>query len=372
MDAGVKISGFAHVVLIGIAIFGAPLFSSDKENAIQISEVSLITLEDFASLTSTPPSVSNILPNIIEPVEVEPTPVEVEPTPVEVEPTPVEVEPTPVEVEPTPVEIGDTEIEPTAPIASIDIIGELTPELNETTPPKPSDTISNVIIEAPKDPVKPEAPSKPSSIDVPSPDKLEPKFVEKQEPASAAKESTTKSVTEAEKRESELVPSSSSRPKRRPKNLKIVKVDKPELKIEETNKAISIKDAIAKEMAKDKVNEVIVRDNQIEKVTGPPLTVGETNNLMFAIQECWNVPVGLENDSSNIITMGIKLTQDGRLEEKPKKLSPNTGSEAGMLQAYEAARRALIRCQPYDLPAEKYEAWRDIEIVFNPEQMVLR
>ena len=365
MDAGFKISGFAHLVLIGIAIFGAPLFSSDEENAIQISEVSLISLEDFASLTSVAPPVSETLINIIKPVEVEPTPVEVEPTP-------VEVEPTPVEVEPTPVEISDAEIEPTAPIASIDSIGELTPELNENTPSKPSDTISNIISETPKDPIKPEVSSKPLIIEVPSPEELEPNFVKEQEPASAVKESTTKTVTEAEERESELVPSSSSRPKRRPKNLKVVEIKKPDLKVEETKNPDLIKDAIARSMAEEKVNEVIVKDNQLKKVVGPPLTGGETNTLMFAIQQCWNVPVGLENDSSNIITMGIKLTQDGRLEGEPKRLAPNTGSGAGILQAYEAARRALIRCQPYDLPAEKYETWRDIEIVFNPEQMVLR
>ena len=351
MDAGFKISGFAHLVLIGIAIFGAPLFSSDEENAIQISEVSLISLEDFASLTSVAPPVSETLINIIKPVEVEPTP---------------------VEVEPTPVEISDAEIEPTAPIASIDSIGELTPELNENTPSKPSDTISNIISETPKDPIKPEVSSKPLIIEVPSPEELEPNFVKEQEPASAVKESTTKTVTEAEERESELVPSSSSRPKRRPKYLKVVEIKKPDLKVEETKNPDLIKDAIARSMAEEKVNEVIVKDNQLKKVVGPPLTGGETNTLMFAIQQCWNVPVGLENDSSNIITMGIKLTQDGRLEGEPKRLAPNTGSGAGILQAYEAARRALIRCQPYDLPAEKYETWRDIEIVFNPEQMVLR
>ena len=47
MDIGVKISGAAHAILIGIAIFGAPIFSSDEENPIQISEVSLISLEEF-------------------------------------------------------------------------------------------------------------------------------------------------------------------------------------------------------------------------------------------------------------------------------------------------------------------------------------
>ena len=51
MDIGVKISGTAHAILISIAIFGAPIFSSDEENPIQISEVSLISLEEFELLT---------------------------------------------------------------------------------------------------------------------------------------------------------------------------------------------------------------------------------------------------------------------------------------------------------------------------------
>ena len=51
MDIGVKISGAAHAILIGIAIFGAPIFSADEENPIQISEVSLISLEEFELLT---------------------------------------------------------------------------------------------------------------------------------------------------------------------------------------------------------------------------------------------------------------------------------------------------------------------------------
>ena len=51
------------------------------------------------------------------------------------------------------------------------------------------------------------------------------------------------------------------------------------------------------------------------------------------------------------------------------------GSEAAARQAFEAARRAIIRCEGsdgYGLPPEKYDAWRDIEITFNPEGMRLR
>tara|TARA_B110000977_G_scaffold34956_1_gene46845 strand:+ start:116703 stop:117557 length:855 start_codon:yes stop_codon:yes gene_type:complete len=95
------------------------------------------------------------------------------------------------------------------------------------------------------------------------------------------------------------------------------------------------------------------------------LTGEEADNFISKIQQCWNVPEGAKNNSSYVIAMGIKLTQDSILEEEPKKLSLNTGSEAGMLQAYEAARRALIRCQPFKLPAEKHEAWREMEIKFD-------
>ncbi len=39
--------------------------------------------------------------------------------------------------------------------------------------------------------------------------------------------------------------------------------------------------------------------------------------------------------------------------------------------AYEAARRAILRCQGegFPLPAEKYEQWRMQELTFDPAQM---
>jgi hypothetical protein len=50
------------------------------------------------------------------------------------------------------------------------------------------------------------------------------------------------------------------------------------------------------------------------------------------------------------------------------------GSEGEARQAYEAARRAIIICgkNGFPLPADKYDQWRDIEMVFNPERMRIR
>ena len=40
----------------------------------------------------------------------------------------------------------------------------------------------------------------------------------------------------------------------------------------------------------------------------------------------------------------------------------------------EAARRAIIRCgaRGFELPPEKYEQWRDIEMTFDPERMRIK
>ena len=214
MDIGVKISGTTHAILIGIAIFGAPIFSSDKENPIQISEVSLISSEDFAALTS-----SNI------PILKQPEPVVEEPEPVIEEPEPVVEEPEPVVEE----IISDSEENPIAPISTEDNIGELNQETNESAPPKPAKVISNIAVEAPKETIKPEMKPEPSVVEVEKKDEQVKELEIK--PSAAAEESSTKIVTEAEEQKSELVPSSTSKPKSRPKNLKVIKEIKTKPKI---------------------------------------------------------------------------------------------------------------------------------------------
>ncbi|MFN7053086.1 MAG: cell envelope biogenesis protein TolA, partial [Gemmobacter sp.] len=45
------------------------------------------------------------------------------------------------------------------------------------------------------------------------------------------------------------------------------------------------------------------------------------------------------------------------------------GSDASAKQAYEAARRAILRCgsQGFPLPAEKFETWKEMELVFDAQ-----
>ena len=373
METGVKISGTAHGVLICAAVFGAPIFSSDNENTIKVSEVSLISSEEFAAVYSGNTDPIEVEKPKIIPVEI-PKPEEVVVKP-KIKP---EVITPPKEAEPEPV--GDTDVEDPAPVAEIEKNGETTPDPIEDVAPKQAEVISDEVVTAPEEPTEPDTKQVAATAPTPSDEKVAVKPEEPEQPA-APKETTTEIVTEAEKKVSELAPARTSRPKGRPKDLKLavkepekpVEPVKPEESEQPQDNQQSIEDQIAEDIAKAIAEaNAEAAETTSAVVSGPPLNGSEMSGLVFAIQQCWNVPIGLQNDASNVVTMGISLTQDGRLSGEPIRISPETNSATGIVQAFDAARRALIRCQPYTLPPEKYETWREMEIVFNPRNMVLR
>ena len=379
MDIGVKISGTAHAILISIAIFGAPIFSSDEENPIQISEVSLISLEEFELLTkeNMPVFQSEPEPEVQEP-ELEPEVQEPEPEPEVQEPEPEpevqsqtevqEPEPEPEVQEPEPEPevqeiINESDSDLIAPIADEDNLGELTPEFNENAAPKAAEIISDVSNEAPEEPADIGALEDTSFEKVNGADeeKLEIELNEN----TPAEESTTQIVTEAEEQKSDLVPSRTSKPKSRPKNLKTTKeiAIKPKLKPKEVVEA-----------EKDTTAESILESLKEKKEPEPFLNLTPAqkesvgNIIRNKMRLCWNPPVGVENGLTNVMILGLKFDIDGKLVESPVNLTPNSG--VGSLQAFEAARRAVIRCSPYnELDPEIYDGWKELNLKFNPKNM---
>ncbi len=108
---------------------------------------------------------------------------------------------------------------------------------------------------------------------------------------------------------------------------------------------------------------------------GPPLTGAEREGLRVAVQKCWNVGALSSAALATTVVVYVQLGRDGRPDVSSiRMLSSSGGSEAAARQAYEAARRAIIRCgsRGFDLPAEKYAQWKEIEMTFNPERMRIR
>ncbi len=107
---------------------------------------------------------------------------------------------------------------------------------------------------------------------------------------------------------------------------------------------------------------------------GPPLSQGERDAFRVAVERCWIVDPGSPAASVTVI-VGLRMTRDAKPDTASiNLLGAQGGDESAVRTAYEAARRAILRCgaEGFPLPAEKYERWAQVEMTFNPEGMRIR
>lgn len=78
------------------------------------------------------------------------------------------------------------------------------------------------------------------------------------------------------------------------------------------------------------------------------------------VERCWNKPYGRYDQRKMEVAFRIRLRRDGTLESTPL---PVGGTGDSIYQ--ESAYRAIIACQPYNLPASMYEEWKFFEPVFE-------
>ena len=97
------------------------------------------------------------------------------------------------------------------------------------------------------------------------------------------------------------------------------------------------------------------------------LSQSEIDSLRAQIKRCWNPPAGAADARDMHVEFNVKLRIDGALAAEPVLIERST---APYFQAFaESALRAVQRCQPYSLPAAKYEVWRDLDLNFRLDEM---
>jgi hypothetical protein len=98
------------------------------------------------------------------------------------------------------------------------------------------------------------------------------------------------------------------------------------------------------------------------------LSQSEIDALRARLMALWNPPVGIQNPEDYVIRIRIRLRRDGRLSGPPTVLT--SGNGVLFTSARDSAVRAVFRGQPFDmLRPEHYEAWKDIEVTFDPRDM---
>jgi colicin import membrane protein len=105
-----------------------------------------------------------------------------------------------------------------------------------------------------------------------------------------------------------------------------------------------------------------------ETTSGAKLTQSEMDALRGQIQRCWNVPAGAMEAENLKVSVQFRLDRSGALENRPE-IVAGAGGSGIQRAAAESARRAILQCAPYNLPADKYEAWAEVIVHFDPKDM---
>ena len=315
MRTGLTVSVVVHLVLIGWGVVSLRAFEPLDASSIESVPVDLITPDEVSNTplglkTAKVAEVSS--PN--DPTDVaaeKPVPAPEPPKPDPVPPTPPPPPPPPPQPEPTP--------QPDTPAA-------------DAPPPPPEPTPQ------PQEQAAPEQATSPQETKQPEP-------VPQKQPEQPVQEARLEPPT----------------PRVRPDR------PAPPAKTEQFTDEISALLDKTKSAAAPVPTE---QDASIGSITGSPfsnLQQNEIDALRARLASCWSIPPTTADPSELRVKIKMFLGRDGTLERDPEVVEYRA-NPIGQIAA-ESAIRAVKLCAPYNLPAEKYDSWKEIIVTFDPREM---
>jgi outer membrane biosynthesis protein TonB len=228
-----------------------------------------------------------------------------------------------------------------------DAVGKVTekpPVVTDTTPPPQPKPVEKPVEKKP-DPPKPVAEAKP---------KEEPKPVEK-------KPETTDPIAEALKKEEKKPPKppvQAATPPPPPQP------PKPKERTFDQSKIAALLDK-REPSHQAATGETVNSNAALGTAKGKAADNSATWGAMFQqqVERCWKKPFGGVESQNPEAAFSIRLKRDGTLEAAPL---PDGAPATPYLRVYqESALRAIIECQPYNLPAAYFDEWKFFAPVFT-------
>ncbi len=347
MTAPMAVSGVVHAVLLLVAIVGLPGLSKPPEDSpaeVEILDASEIAKHSAAPKVAPPTPQDKNLPEKAEPA---PPPPMRSPDPAAAAPPP------PPPPTPKPPEQVAVQVPPPPP------------------PPKP--------VEPPKPQPKPEPPRttdaeplKPAPVPPKPPEpKPEPP---KPEPPKPAPPKPEPPKPEPPKPEPPKPPPKPPAPPPPPKPKAQTLDDILAANAQPAPKSPNVDRRTAPVGASDpnsKPNSVPARGPQTAAINSPRLTQSEEWGVISAIRPCWNPPLGAKDADKLQVEIAGSLGQDMKVISAEIVDRGRAASDGTFAAAANAALRAVLnpRCQPWPLPAEKYNTWKTFRFTFDPRFM---
>ena len=190
-------------------------------------------------------------------------------------------------------------------------------------------------------------------------------------PAAKAKEKPDRIPLPKEKEEEKKLVKKKQNPEEiKPQIRQSSEFEKKEL-IDTNQIAALIDKAKEVEAVKNKDTNKITQSNQKNSfATG--LTLSEEDALRAQIFGCWSVPLGLPYDQDLLVRIKLQLKKDGTImksEILDHERMNRPGQKFYKVLA-ESALRAVRLCQPLKVPPTGYDKWKDLQLNFNPTEML--
>ncbi len=103
-----------------------------------------------------------------------------------------------------------------------------------------------------------------------------------------------------------------------------------------------------------------------------PLSMSEKDSIRNQFQSCWYPPAGAKDAANLLIDLHVELTEDGTVT-KVEFTGDNSryNSDSFFRAAADSAMRAVQKCSPLkNLPPEKYGNWREMDLTFDPKDLL--
>jgi len=140
----------------------------------------------------------------------------------------------------------------------------------------------------------------------------------------------------------------------------------------DTNQIAALIDKAKEESAKVKKSTKKLTQSSIKNSFASRLTLSEEDALRAQIFGCWTVPLGLPYDDDLLVRIKLELKQDGTIS-KSEILDHERMNRPGQ-KFYkvlaESALRAVRICQPLRVPQTGFEKWKNIQLNFDPTEML--
>ncbi|MDC0512115.1 TonB C-terminal domain-containing protein [bacterium] len=190
-------------------------------------------------------------------------------------------------------------------------------------------------------------------------------------PAAKAKEKPDRIPLPNEKKEEKKLVKKKQNPEEiKPEIRQASEFEKKE--IVDTNQIAALIDKAKEEEAvkQKKTNKITQSSQKNSFATG--LTLSEEDALRAQIFGCWSVPLGLPYDEDLLVRIKLNLKKDGTImkSEILDHQRMNRPGQKFYKVLAESALRAVRLCQPLKVPPTGYDKWKEIQLNFNPTEML--